>query len=230
VPAESPKCAIVDARFRPTFAHLLTHLMRSLQLGSLRSRLALRRGFVRFDFIYGRERVAPVLLAPTVDGTLQGSRTTKILTKTLCDLYAFLMLKSLVSVSVCLSRIATQSAMAKEAEMLAVTFIVSCLSVCGFYVYVLVQLRREEKRGDAHKRHLAEHLYEMESEHHQSDAENPEDPDFLSSGRTPLSNSEAKASLRRETMLGVGLTVGGLAALFAGIEFFNSLVTWLHWY
>jgi Ca2+/Na+ antiporter len=120
--------------------------------------------------------------------------------------------------------------MAKEAEMLAVTFIVSCLSVCGFYVYVLVRLRREEKRGDAHKRHLAEHLYEMESEHHQSDAENPEDPDFLSSGRTALYNSEAKASLRRETMLGVRLTVGGLAALFAGIEFFNSLVTWLHWY
>ena len=204
--------------------------MQSLQLGSLRSRLARRRGFVRFDFAYGRKRVAPVLLAPTVDGTLQGFRTTKILTKTLCDLYAFLMLKSLVSVSVCLSRIAMQSAMAKEAEMLAVTFIVSCLSVCGFYVYVLVQLRREEKRGDAHKKHLAEHLYEMESEHHQSDAENPEDPYFLSSGRTALSISEATASLRRETMLGVGLTVSGLGALFAGIEFFNSLVTWLHWY
>jgi EF hand len=91
--------------------------MRSLQLGSLRIRLARRTGFVRFDFAYERKRVAPVLPAPTVDGTLQGFRTTKILTKTLCDLYAFLMLKSLVSVSVCLSRIAMQSAMAKEAEM-----------------------------------------------------------------------------------------------------------------
>jgi hypothetical protein len=36
--------------------------------------------------------------------------------------------------------------------------------------------------------------------------------------------------LRRETMVGVGLTVGGLAAVLAGIEFLNSLVTWLHWY
>lgn len=91
------------------------------------------------------------------------------------------MLKSLVSVSVCLSRIAMQSAMAKEAEMLAVTFVVSCLSVCGFYVYVLVQLRREQKRGDAHKKHLPEHLYEMEPEPRQGDAEKPPDPDFLSS-------------------------------------------------
>jgi hypothetical protein len=66
--------------------------------------------------------------------------------------------------------------------MLAVTFVVSCLSVCGFYVYVLVQLRREEKRGDAHKKHLPEHLYEMEAETRQADAEKPPDPDFLSSG------------------------------------------------
>ena len=44
--------------------------------------------------------------------------------------------------------------MAKEAEMLAVIFVVSCLSVFGFYVYVLVHLRREEKREDAHKKHL----------------------------------------------------------------------------
>jgi ABC-type uncharacterized transport system permease subunit len=31
-------------------------------------------------------------------------------------------------------------------------------------------------------------------------------------------------------MLGIGLTVGGLAAVLVGIELFNSLVTWLHWY
>ncbi len=31
-------------------------------------------------------------------------------------------------------------------------------------------------------------------------------------------------------MIGVGLTVCGLAAVLAGIEFLNSLVTWLHWY
>jgi hypothetical protein len=160
----------------------------------------------------------------------KASRVSKILTKTLCDLYAFLMLKSLVSVSVCLSRIAMQSAMAKEAEMLAVTFVVSCLSVCGFYVYVLVQLRREQKRGDAHKKHLPEHLYEMEPEPRQGDAEKPPDPDFLSSEAAGPPGSRAEATLRQEAMLRVGLTLGGLAALFGGIEFFNSLVTWLHWY
>ena len=113
--------------------------------------------------------------------------------------------------------------------MLAVTFIVSCLSVCGFYVYVLVQLRREQKRGDAHKKHLPEHLYEMEPEPRQGNAENPADPDFLSSGTAGPPGSRAEAALRQEAMLRVGLTLGGLAALFGGIKFFNSLVTWLHW-
>jgi hypothetical protein len=118
----------------------------------------------------------------------------------------------------------------RRTEMLAVTFVVSCLSVCGFYAYVLVQLRREQKRGDAHKKHLPEHLYEMEPERRQNDAENPEDPDFLSSGAASLSGSRAEATLRQEAILRVGLTLGGLAALLGGIEFFNSLVTWLHWY
>ena len=121
--------------------------------------------------------------------------------------------------------------MAKEAEMLAVIFIVSCLSVFGFYVYVLVHLRREEKREDAHKKRLPEHFYEMGPDLHQDDAENRQDPDLLRTGKSIRHNShEAEARLRRETMVGVGLTVGGLAAVLAGIEFLNSLVTWLHWY
>ena len=49
--------------------------------------------------------------------------------------------------------------------MLAVIFIVSCLSVFGFYAYVLVHLRREEKREAAHKKRLPEHFYEMGPEH-----------------------------------------------------------------
>ena len=150
--------------------------------------------------------------------------------KSLCDLYAFLMIKRLVSLSQSF-RIGMQSAMAKEAEMLAVIFVVSCLSVFGFYVYVLVHLRREEKREDAHKKHLHEHFYEMGPDLHQDDAENRQDPDFLRTGKSIRHNSGgAEARLRRETMVGVGLTVGGLAAVLAGIEFLNSLVTWLHWY
>jgi hypothetical protein len=131
------------------------------------------------------------------------------------------MIKRLVSLSQSF-RIGMQSAMAKEAEMLAVIFVVSCLSVFGFYVYVLVHLRREEKREDAHKKHLHEHFYEMGPDLHQDDAENRQDPDFLRTGKSIRRNSRgAEARLRRETMVGVGLT---------GIEFLNSLVTWLHWY
>ena len=44
--------------------------------------------------------------------------------------------------------------------MLAVIFIVSCLSVFGFYAYVLVHLRREERGEDAHKKRLPAHFYE----------------------------------------------------------------------
>jgi hypothetical protein len=120
--------------------------------------------------------------------------------------------------------------MAKESEMLAVIFIVSCLSVFGFYVYVLVQLRREEKREAAYKKRLPEHFYQMGPERRQDDAENRRDPDFLGTGIRIRRNSGAEARLRRETMVGVGLTIGGLAAVLAGIEFLNSLVTWLHWY
>jgi hypothetical protein len=123
-----------------------------------------------------------------------------------------------------------QPAVAKETEMLAVIFIVSCLSVFGFYVYVLMHLRREEKREDAHKKRLPEHFYEMGPERRQDKAESRQDPDFLGSGIGIQRNSGAEAKLRRETMVGVGLTVCGLAAVLAGIEFLNSLVTWLHWY
>jgi hypothetical protein len=124
-----------------------------------------------------------------------------------------------------------QSAMAKEAEMLAVIFIVSCLAVFGFYVYVLVHLRREEKREDAHKTRLAEHFYEMGPDLHRDDAKDRQDPDFLRTGKSIGHNSRGvDARLRRETMVDVGLTVGGLAAVLAGIEFLNSLVTRLHWY
>jgi hypothetical protein len=151
--------------------------------------------------------------------------------KSLCDLYAFLMIERLVSLLVSLFAIGMQPAMAREAGMLAVIFVVSCLSVFGFYVYVLVHPRREQKREDAHKKRLPEHFYEMGPDLHQDDAGNRQDPDFLGTGTTIRhSSGGAEARLRRETMVGVGLTVGGLAAVLAGIEFLNSLVTWLHWY
>jgi hypothetical protein len=144
--------------------------------------------------------------------------------------YAFLMRKSLgLTRSPLLRWHATGNG--EGGEMLAVMFIVSCLAVFGFYVYVLVHLRREEKRENAYKKHLPDHLYEMGPDLHRDDAENRRDPDFLRTGTSIRhSSGGAEARLRRETMVGVGLTVGGLAAVLAGIEFLNSLVTWLHWY
>jgi hypothetical protein len=68
--------------------------------------------------------------------------------------YAFLMRNSLGLIRSPLLCVAMQPAIAKEAEMLAVIFIVSCLAVFGFYVYVLVHLRPEEKREDAHNKRL----------------------------------------------------------------------------
>jgi hypothetical protein len=114
--------------------------------------------------------------------------------------------------------------------MLAVTFIVSCVSVCGFYAYVFVHLRREQRRLDAHKKRLPEHLYEMEPEACRDESsEGPEDPEFLSSKAARLGKANDQNSRRREALVQVSLALGGLAGLFGGIELFKSLVTRLHW-
>jgi Ca2+/H+ antiporter len=135
--------------------------------------------------------------------------------ETLCDLYAFLMLKSLIFDSFAFP--ALIRGRRTRTKMLAITFIVSCLSVCAFYVYVLVHLERERKRMKAHEKHLPEHFYEMEPKPREKDADNPKGPSI-------------SEEILRQTMIHLGLTLGGLMALFGGIEFFNSLVTWLHWY
>jgi hypothetical protein len=126
--------------------------------------------------------------------------------------------------------------------MRIVIFLACSLTVCGFYVYVLAQLYREERRLNARKKHLQEHLYDMEPETPSARAKRivrtaksrialrrrgtPRDcerPRFYSAAATaPESNAEAKA--RKETVISLVLGVGGLAALFAGIELFNSVV------
>jgi hypothetical protein len=130
--------------------------------------------------------------------------------------------------------------------MRIVIFLVSSLTVCGFYVYVLARLYREERRLNARKKHLQEHLYEMELEtpstspkkvarsvssrnalRNRGTHRDCERPRFYSAAATaPESNAEAKA--RKETMISLVLGVGGLAALFAGIELFNSVAIWSH--
>lgn len=130
--------------------------------------------------------------------------------------------------------------------MRIVVFLACSLTVCGFYAYVLVKLYREERRLNAHNKRVHEHLHEMERETPSARAkrivrtaksrialgnrgalgEYDRPPLNSSIAMAPGSNAEDLA--RRETIISPVLGVGGLAALFAGIEFFNSMVTWAH--
>jgi hypothetical protein len=40
----------------------------------------------------------------------------------------------------------------------------------------------------------------------------------------------AVASMRREVVIDMVLSAGGLAAVFAGTAIFNALIGWLHWH
>jgi hypothetical protein len=114
--------------------------------------------------------------------------------------------------------------------MLAVIFIISCP---GGIRFLCVRPRAPQTGGEAggcSQKAAPEHFCEMGPDLYQDDAENRQDPDSLRTRVISRHSSGAEARLRRETMVSVGLTVGGLAAVLAGIEFLNSLVTRLHWY
>lgn len=112
--------------------------------------------------------------------------------------------------------------------MLAVTFVVSCLFAFGFYVYVLVQLRREQTRGDAPKKCVPEHPYEVDHDLRRERIPHVKQTELVDPNGDAKSHSRSQDALRRETMLCLGLTGVGLAALIAGIEIFNSLAIRLH--
>jgi hypothetical protein len=122
-------------------------------------------------------------------------------------------------------------------------FLVSSLSVCGFYLYVLAQLYREEKRQRSRKNSSQALWNEAELEKRRTAPKRIGNTgigfsklntggDYLRprfrSAVTAARDSKAEAKARRDTVISLVLGVGGLAALFAGIEFFNSLVTWTH--
>jgi hypothetical protein len=111
--------------------------------------------------------------------------------------------------------------------MLAITFVISFLFVCGFYAYVFVHLERERKRLAAHKKHLSEHLYEVRQEPGSNETAHRNAPE-LPGGASVSVKPKSQEMLRRETLIQVSLAVGGLAAIFAGIALFNSLVSKLH--
>jgi hypothetical protein len=130
--------------------------------------------------------------------------------------------------------------------MRIVIFLAVSLPVCGFYAYVLARLHGENRRLSAHKKNLQEHLYEMEPETPSERAKRivrtvnsrialrnrgalrENDRLRLNPRMAMVPGSNAEELALRETIISLVLGVGGLAALFAGIEFFNSLVTWAH--
>jgi hypothetical protein len=102
--------------------------------------------------------------------------------------------------------------------MLAVAgFAIGGVLVLGFYGYVFLQLYREHKRVSSLERRLREHLVGMDAE---SDSE----------ANSPLAGTFAKvaARVRRETLIQVGLAIGGLVGVFAEIGLLNRLVDSLH--
>jgi hypothetical protein len=98
--------------------------------------------------------------------------------------------------------------------MRAVAFVVSCLFVLGFYGYVLTRLYREHKRFKAQEKRLPEHLYEME----------PETATAVAAPKTAAQRTSPNGR-RKETLLHVGVAIGGLLGVFAEIEFLNQLVS-----
>jgi len=130
--------------------------------------------------------------------------------------------------------------------MRIVIFLACSLTVCGFYAYVLVKLYREERRLNAHKKRLQEHLHEVEPEPPSAQAKRivrttksrialrrggtrgdyVRPPSYPTITTAREGNAEILA--RREAVISLVLGVGELAALFAGIELFNSLATLAH--
>jgi hypothetical protein len=94
---------------------------------------------------------------------------------------------------------------------------VSCLLVLGFYGYVFTQLYREHKRFGSLEKRLHEHFYVMAPDR-RTKAERP---------RTEVMPTISRHA-RKETLIHVGVAIGGLLGVFAEIEFLNLLVNSFH--
>jgi hypothetical protein len=91
--------------------------------------------------------------------------------------------------------------------MLAIAgFAIVGVLVLGFYGYVFLQLYREHQRVGALEKRLSDHLVGM-------DAENESD-----------SPRKFTKDARHETLIQVGVAIGGLVGIFAEIGLLNQLV------
>jgi hypothetical protein len=101
--------------------------------------------------------------------------------------------------------------------MRAVAFAISCLLILGFYGYVFTQLYREHKRFKALEQRLREHLNAMVP------------PGEVQSGPSKTAAlPKIRGPVRKETLIHVGVAIGGLLGLFAEIGFLNRLVNSFH--
>ncbi len=101
--------------------------------------------------------------------------------------------------------------------MRAVAFAISCLLILGFYGYVFTQLYREHKRFKALEQRLRDHLY----------AKAPEGEVKGGPSKTAAS-PKIRGPLRKESLIHVGVAIGGLLGLFAEIGLLNRLVNSFH--
>ncbi len=94
--------------------------------------------------------------------------------------------------------------------MTGIIFLVTYGILCGFYVHVFVRLHREYRRLNTHKNHMQCYFYRAE----------------LDSENAWIEKIAGYRSSRKQALMDLVLGMGGLAALFAGIELFNLLLTW----
>jgi len=95
--------------------------------------------------------------------------------------------------------------------------VASCLLVLGFYGYVFLQLYREHRRYTALENRLREHLYEMEPK-----------PQIKMGPSNRAGLPKAPKHIRKETLIQVGVAIGGLLGIFAEIGFLNGLINSFH--
>lgn len=102
--------------------------------------------------------------------------------------------------------------------MLAVVGIaVGCLLVLGFYGYVFLQLYREHRRFRSMAKRLDEHLVAAETSPAMNAVRTKTPP-------APMVQQRA----RKETLLHLGVAVGGLLGVFAEIGLLNWVVSSFH--
>jgi hypothetical protein len=88
--------------------------------------------------------------------------------------------------------------------------------VVGFYGYVFWQLYREHKRVGSLEKRLRQHLVRM-------DAGSESEPDLPA-----VALSQQSKRVRHETLIQVGVAIGGLVGIFAEIGLLSQLADSLH--